>query len=241
MRTDSDELELIGKVRSAQRRQQVQPRAVGSPLPMGAERGRISPSISRPPQDLAPPQREVGTEQEREVRREAGLAVTTSTSSKESNPAARGQRAMNVLRMAVPLVQRILPLLDGNVGTAISNLMAPQQRTHAPNSPAVDVNLDHIEHGLTELEAQHRDMTVQNRELREQMVEQSTSMKRMEHQLEMVREATDRNTLEQQELLEDFKHLGSKVNLVAIFALALLAASVVLNVFLYLHIQRVLP
>jgi len=145
----------------------------------------------------------------------------------------------------VPLVQRILPLLDGNVGTAISNLMAPQQHRQPPSPPAVDVNLvqnlDQIEHGLVEIQAQHRDMTVQNRELHEQMVEQSTSMKRVEHQLEMVREATDRNTLEQQELLEDFKHLGSKVNLIAIFALALLAASVVLNVFLYLHIQRVLP
>lgn len=172
--------------------------------------------------------------------------VSTSTSGKQGNPMPRGQRAMNLLRMAVPLVQRILPLLDGNVGTAISNLMAPQQHhIQPPHPPVVDVvleqNLDRIELGLTELKAQHRDMTVQNRELREQMVEQSTSMKRVEHQLEMVREATDRNTLEQQELLEDFKHLGGKVNLVAIFALALLAASVILNVFLYLHIQRVLP
>jgi hypothetical protein len=47
--------------------------------------------------------------------------------------------------------------------------------------------------------------------------------------------------LEQQELLEDLKAVGGKVNLVAIIALGLLAISILLNVALYLHIQRVLP
>ena len=57
----------------------------------------------------------------------------------------------------------------------------------------------------------------------------------------MVREATDRNTLEQQELLEDLKSVGNKVNLVAFVALGLLAVSIALNVVMFLHIQRVLP
>jgi hypothetical protein len=57
----------------------------------------------------------------------------------------------------------------------------------------------------------------------------------------MVREATDRNTLEQQELLEDLKTVGSKINVFALVALVLLAASILLNVILFLHIQRVLP
>jgi endonuclease III len=72
-------------------------------------------------------------------------------------------------------------------------------------------------------------------------VEQNSSLKRVEDQLEMVREATDRNTLEQQELIEDLKGVGNKVNLLALTALCLLAISIVLNVVLYLHIQRVLP
>jgi hypothetical protein len=57
----------------------------------------------------------------------------------------------------------------------------------------------------------------------------------------MVREATDRNTLEQQELLEDLKVVGNKVNLFAMIAMGLLALSVLLNIVLYLHILRVLP
>ena len=70
-----------------------------------------------------------------------------------------------------------------------------------------------------------------NREFHEQMGEQNTSLKRVEDHLEMVREATDRNTLEQQELLEDLKAVGNKVNLVAIIALGLLGVSVLLNLF----------
>ncbi len=57
----------------------------------------------------------------------------------------------------------------------------------------------------------------------------------------MVREATDRNTLEQQELLEDLKLVGNKVNLFAWLALGLLGVSVMINILLFLHIRRVLP
>ena len=57
----------------------------------------------------------------------------------------------------------------------------------------------------------------------------------------MVREATDRNTLEQQELMEDLKAVGNKVNMFALLVLALLIVSLLLNLFLFLHIQRVLP
>ena len=36
------------------------------------------------------------------------------------------QRAMNAFRMALPIVQRLLPLLDGNIGTAVANLLLPR-------------------------------------------------------------------------------------------------------------------
>ena len=141
------------------------------------------------------------------------------------------QRAVNVLRSALPFVQRILPLLDGNIGTAVSNVLAPHHPSPPPQPP---VNLAPVTDALAQLQSQHR-------ELRDQVVEQITSLKRVEDQLGTVREATDRNTLEQQELMEDLKAVGSKVNLVAIVAIALLAASLALNVLLYLHVRRVLP
>jgi hypothetical protein len=142
------------------------------------------------------------------------------------------QRAMSALRATLPLVQRILPLLDGNIGTTVSNILAPQHRAPAPTPPPV--NLTPIKESLAALETRHR-------ELSDQLVEQNSSLKRVEDQLGMVREATDRNTLEQQELLEDLKGVGHKVNLFAFFALGLLLVSVVINVMLLLHIEHVLP
>jgi hypothetical protein len=141
------------------------------------------------------------------------------------------QRTVSAIRAALPWIQRILPLLDGNIGTAVSNILTPHHRQSPPPPP---INLAPMEDGLAELQSQQR-------ELRDQVVEQNTSLKRVEDRLEMVREATDRNTLEQQELMEDLKVVGNKVNVFSLVALGLLAISVIVNIVLYLHIVRVLP
>lgn len=203
------------ELREEGRREAQHPRAVGAPLPIGGSGRGIFGGAKYPAPP--PPGR--------------SLNNTPSEPALGDQPSS-AQRAMNVLKMAMPLVQKILPLLDGNFGTAISNVLASQ--LHKPAPPQVNVDLAPIEHGLAELQTQQRD-------LRDQVVEQNTQLKRVEDHLDMVREATDRNTLEQQELLEDLKAVGTKVNLVAIIALGMLAISVLLNLFLYLHIQRVLP
>lgn len=133
--------------------------------------------------------------------------------------------------MALPFVQKIIPLIDGNIANAVSNLLTPHTKTPPPQPP---VNLAPIEDGLAELQSQQRD-------LRNQFVEQNSSLKRVEDQLEMVREATDRNTLEQQELLDDLKKVGKKVTVFALLAFGLLALSIILNVVLYLHMRHVIP
>ncbi len=189
-------------------------RAIGSPLPTGGAR--------RSPVNLAE-----GNGNRIPVS-PPGRSLPAPAGSEESSGM---QRAMNAVRMAIPLVQRILPLLDGNIATAVANLLAPRQHLQAP-PPKVD--LAPLENSLTELQAQHRD-------LREQVMEQNTSLKRVEDQLQMVREATDRNTLEQQELLEDLKLFSNKVKVVAVVGIGLLAVGFLLNLILFLHIQRVLP
>ena len=205
------------------------PRAVGSPLPTGSS--SASPVREGPREGLheglADPQRVLAAPP-------PGRPLANQAAEPPIEVPSGVQRAISALRAALPYVQRILPLLDGNIGTAVSNILAP--RHHAPQQqlPPPPVNLAPIEDGLAELQSEHR-------ELRERVVEQNSSLKRVEDQLEMVREATDRNTLEQQELLEDLKSVGNKVNAFALFALALLAASILINVILYLHIRRVLP
>ena len=142
------------------------------------------------------------------------------------------QRAVSMLRNALPFVQRLLPLLDGNIATTVSSLLT--SRHHPQAQPSAKLDLVPIEDGLAELQTQHQN-------LRDQVMEQNTSLKRVEDQLEMVREATDRNTLEQQELLEDLKAFGNKVKFVVVIALLLVALGFVMTLALFLHIQRVLP
>lgn len=196
----------------------LRPRAVGSPLAMGLSSRtpqgslRGAPSLPEPAEQSEP-------------------ASPNSPAPEDSVDSPTSlQRAMNGLRMAWPFIQKILPLLDGQVVTALTNLLSP----HPHHTVQAQVNLAPIENGLTELRTRHT-------ELYDQMTEQNTSLKKVEERLEQVREATDRNTLEQQELMEDLKSVGRKVNRIAIVALLLLAMSIAVNVVLYLHIQKVLP
>jgi hypothetical protein len=149
--------------------------------------------------------------------------------------------AANALRMALPLVQRLLPLLDGNVGSAVSNLISPRPPAHTPAPP---VNLQPLEDGLAEVLAEQKD-------LRGQMLEQGASLKRIEDRLELAGEAAASNALALQEQMEELKALGQRVetlrsvgqraNLFALAALGLLALSVALNLLLVLHFRHFLP
>lgn len=145
------------------------------------------------------------------------------------------QRAVSAVKAALPFVQKLLPLLDGNVVTAVSSLLAPMmnQPRHAPAPQQVKVDLEPMERGLAELRAGHR-------ELRNQVADQVTAMKRVEDQLERVREATDRNTLEQQEMVEDLRAVGNRVSTLAIVGVVLLAVSLGLNIYLMLQLQHLL-
>ncbi|MGA7340340.1 MAG: hypothetical protein WBX18_07080, partial [Terracidiphilus sp.] len=116
------------------------------------------------------------------------------------------QWAMNGLRMALPFVQKVLPLLDGQVLPAVINLLA-----HRPEAPAAPVNLAPLEGGLADLQNRHR-------ELSQQVEEQIAALNRVEDRLETVREAINRNWLEQQELLEDLKKSGRKSTVWAVVA-----------------------
>ena len=141
---------------------------------------------------------------------------------------AGGNRTLELLKQGLPMVQKLLPLLEGNFLAALSNLLTSRQQ-----SPA-KVDLAPIENQLTEMQLLQHDA-------RGKIVEHQTAMRRVEDQLEMVKEATDRNTLEQQELMEDLRAIGSKVNLFAAMLLGLLILSLALNFLLFMHIKQVLP
>jgi predicted DNA-binding protein YlxM (UPF0122 family) len=132
-------------------------------------------------------------------------------------------------------VQKFLPLLDGNIASVVSNILSPAAPA-PPAPPAEPVRVD-----LTPLKEEIAELQVRHQDLLDQVGKQNYSLKRVEDHLDLVKEATDRNTLEQQELLEDLKKMGRKVNIVAAIAISLLAISLAINLVLFLHIQRVLP
>jgi hypothetical protein len=160
----------------------------------------------------------------------SGRALACSPAAPAPQPSSL-QRVAGALRMALHLGQRLLPPPYDNIASTVSNLLNPPP--HTPPPPPL-VNLVALDDGLAELQTQYLN-------LRNLIVVQNFSLKRVENQLELLREATDHNTLEHQKLLEDLKTVGNKINVFALFALALLAVSILLNVFWYLHILRLLP
>lgn len=138
------------------------------------------------------------------------------------------ERAMHGLRAALPLVQKVLPLLEGQVFTVLSNLLAAPHP--APPPPA----------DLSPLEGSLADMRTRHMELFNQVLQQNASLKRLAERLEQVQAAADRNALEQKDLRESLRSVARRANGIAIAALCLLAASLAANLFLFLHFQRIL-
>ena len=144
------------------------------------------------------------------------------------------RRAVSLVSAALPLVERILPLFEGNFRDALSNLLNPPPPPAPAAPPAPPVDLAPIENSLAQIKTLHS-------ELRDQLLEQNASLASAEDRLELVREATDRNTRQQQELLEDLRDFGKKINFIAWTALGLLSISVGTSIALLLKIFKILP
>jgi len=139
-------------------------------------------------------------------------------------------RAASRLRAVLPYVERILPLFDGNFGAAMSNLINPQ-----PPAPQLPPPID-----LTPFNASVAELNAQFHELREEVIERGASLTRIGDQLDLLRDSTDRNTLQQQELHEDLRGFGNKISYITMVALGVLAVSVAINTMIYLHMVKIL-
>lgn len=132
---------------------------------------------------------------------------------------------------AMPVAEAILPVPDEGFSTnAPSKLTTPQVEASPTPSlqPALPADLVHMKSSLAELNTDYS-------ELRNQIVAQESSFKRVRHHLEKVREAKDRNTHELREWIEELKGVGTKIRLVAMVAFALFGTSVIIDVMVYLH------
>jgi len=136
------------------------------------------------------------------------------------------QRAMAAARVVLPVVQKVLPLLDGNVASAVANLLgAGAQRSSS------QANLAPVESALTKLHVDQRD-------LRSRVEEQSDALKHLSNHLDTVKETADRTAREQQDIVNDLADIRHKVKLLAWVGLGLLAASLIVNIILFLRVAR---
>jgi hypothetical protein len=129
-------------------------------------------------------------------------------------------RSILQLRVLLPYVSKLLPLLEtGLIG----------QSAHS-SAQSTNTALAAVEKNAIEIQNSHR-------ELRLQLQDQAVEFKRVDEQLERLREATERNTLEQQELIEDLKSFAGTIKWVGWTAVVLLAGLVGAVTYVALHLK----
>ncbi|HUX46122.1 MAG TPA: hypothetical protein VMV57_15360 [Terracidiphilus sp.] len=138
-------------------------------------------------------------------------------------------RAMGILRGVLPVVQKVLPLLEGNVPLTVANLLAPT--ISAPRRP---VNLEPMEHAIRKMHAEHL-------ELQTQVTGQAAAMKLLGEQVEALKQLAVRNAEEQDKLATEVYRLRRRLTVLTWVSFALLVASLGASVTLILRAMRVIP
>jgi hypothetical protein len=146
------------------------------------------------------------------------------SSAKPSHPSGF-QRTTSAIRTLLPLVQKVLPLLDGNIALVAANLLAP--RLQAP------VDLRPVEAGLAKLHAELSELHNKN-------AEHDAAFKRIGAEIETVKEALERSALEQKELAHEVSRSRARMTFFSVVGVIVLIASLAVDVVLLLRIQQVL-
>jgi hypothetical protein len=136
------------------------------------------------------------------------------------------QRTTSAIRTLLPLVQKVLPLLDGNFASVALNLLAPRLQ-----QPPVDIHP--IEVGLAKLRA---DLS----ELRDKNVKHDAALKRIGQDIESVKDALERTSFEQKQMAREVSRLGTRITAFSVVVVLLLIASLAVDVVLLLRVQQAL-
>jgi len=178
------------------------------------------------PEVRQPEPAQEGKEQERRSpeRASSPRAIAATPRTSKSEPSAGLQRTAAAIRTMVPLAQKLLPLLDGNVASAVANLLAPR----APAGPPVD--LQPLETAIRQVRG---DLAV----MQDKSAQQDTALKRIDDQLETVKESLERASVEQKEAAEELTRTRKSVRTFAILGVILLFLLIGLNVALFVYVK----
>jgi hypothetical protein len=104
-------------------------------------------------------------------------------------------RAIGAAKFVLPVVQKVLPLLEGNVASAAANLLTSSPRP---------VDLEPVRTAIGKLQAEQRT-------LRGQVTDQKILLNSIEADLSTIKEGIERNSLELRELAEDQLNLRRRL------------------------------
>ena len=191
------------------------------------------------------------------------MLASANVSSPEIAPSVHADPAASIPDLAGPMASDPVPASPANLAPALvvpvqaisapptpimheARFEAPPEprRAEAPAPTASPAPLSapaRPENGLTPLVERLAGIRNQQRALREMGIERGVSISRIADHLETVRNASERNTLQQKALLKDIRGIGKKLGFLAMTALGLMAASVVITLALYLHMLKIIP
>jgi hypothetical protein len=133
----------------------------------------------------------------------------------------RFERAIGIAKTVLPLVGKMLPLLEGNVVSAASNLLL--------NHPAEQVNLRPLEESISRLQADHRALAFHTSE-------QKRTLRRLEDDFAALQESVQKNAADQAELIEHVAKLAKRTSSFMRLVVVLLVVSILFSALLCVRI-----
>jgi hypothetical protein len=135
------------------------------------------------------------------------------------------ERAIGVARTVLPLVGKMLPLLEGNVVSAASNLLL--------NRPMQEVDLKPLEESIARLQADHRALAFLTGE-------QKRALHHLEDEFAAVQEAVQKNAADQAELIESVAKLAKRTASFMRLVIILLVVSMLFTALLCVRIAYII-
>ena len=132
------------------------------------------------------------------------------------------RRALGAARVVLPA---ILPLLEGNVALAATNLLTGRGK---------QADLSSVENALTRLRSEQSS-------LRSDVFQHKTTLRQFEDQLRLLKEAADQNAHERQGLEENLHSLRKRFAIFAWIATVLLVAAILMDLYLVLQLHNGRP
>ncbi len=166
------------------------------------------------------------TDAPRRTGKEDPTRIALSRPSKQTEHLSGFQRTAAAVRTMVPLLQKMLPLLDGNVASVVANLVAP--RLLAPS-----VNLHPVEDAVERLR-------VEVAAFRDRGAESERALRRIDEQLETMKDTLQRNAEEQRAGAEEIAKIRSRVMAFSVIGLILLVVSIGLDAAIFLYARGVI-